>query len=95
MILDTGDELVEFICPRCAHRWTHSYGLVHCERPSGEAEDYFTEEGLRVMSPYTPDGSPPCPRCASSTVGRLVARRPARRRAVDEGGANPVQRSGR
>ncbi|WP_157880004.1 hypothetical protein [Streptomyces natalensis] len=75
MLIETGVELIEFICPRCAERWTRSYELVHSELPSGEVRDYFTADDVRVMSPYTPEGAPPCLRCSWTTVARLVARR--------------------
>ncbi|MBY8889448.1 hypothetical protein K7472_32120 [Streptomyces sp. PTM05] len=74
-------ELIEFICPRCAHRWTRAYDLVHCESPSGEVRDYYGLGGLFVVSPYSPEGAPSCPVCAWRAVGRRAAAR------VAEGGA--------
>ncbi|MGG7569291.1 hypothetical protein [Streptomyces sirii] len=75
MLIETGVELVEFTCPQCAHRWTGAYELLHCELSDGEVRDYFTVSGIKVLSPYAPDGAPSCLRCGSPTVARLVERR--------------------
>lgn len=76
MVVETGVELVEVVCPRCGYRWTRSYEVVHYELASGAVGDYFCAEGLPAASPYAPHGAPRCLRCTWRTVARFLARRP-------------------
>lgn len=75
MVVETGVELVEVVCPRCGYHWTRSYEVVHYETASGAVGDYFSAEGLPAASPYAPDGAPRCLRCAWRAVARFIARR--------------------
>jgi hypothetical protein len=68
-------DLVEFICPRCGHRWEREYDVRHCETPSGEVREYFQIGGVWVLPPYTPAGAPQCVMCGWRVVGRRVGRR--------------------
>ncbi len=78
MLVENDVDVIEFTCPRCGYRWCRPYELVHCELPSGEVRDYYSFNGMRVMSPYNPEGAPGCPTCARRGVATLSARYPRR-----------------
>jgi hypothetical protein len=76
MIIELAVERVEFTCGHCWHRWSLDYDVQYYQDEHGQDWEYFYRDGIGVISPYTPDGAPPCPRCGRRWVGHLLARRP-------------------
>jgi predicted RNA-binding Zn-ribbon protein involved in translation (DUF1610 family) len=75
MNIETGTDLVEFICSRCPARWLREYQVRYCEEPDGEARDYYRWNDLPVLPPYSTEGAVECPQCGTRTTGRLARRR--------------------
>lgn len=75
--------VVESACPGCGHRWRRSYGLVHCEYLYGEVRDYVSLAGVRVASPFNPEGAPARPKWARKALGGPVPGLPVPRRDED------------
>jgi hypothetical protein len=75
MITEMALERVEFTCGKCWYQWSVDYDVQHYRDEQGGWE-YFSRDGLPVVSPYTPAGAVPCPACGRRWVGRLLARRP-------------------
>lgn len=57
-------ERYAFTCVHCHHRWTVDYEVRHVEDGRGHEHDYYSRDGLPVVSPFVP-GGPCCPLCGA------------------------------
>jgi hypothetical protein len=75
MIDEIAVERVRLSCP--AGHWEQEvdYDVVRYGDPDGGWLEHYSVNGVPAMSPYSRDGTPLCPVCGRSTVGKLVARR--------------------
>jgi hypothetical protein len=66
---------VEFRCPESHWEDTVEYDVVLYVDAEGDTLEFFSLDGVPVMSPYTVDGAPFCPVCHRPVPGRPIARR--------------------
>jgi hypothetical protein len=75
MIDEVAVERVRLFCREGHWEETVDYDVVRYADPDGGLWEYYSVNAVPTMPPYTADGTPLCPVCRRSTVGRLVARR--------------------
>jgi hypothetical protein len=75
MITDIAVEEVEFRCRESHWQDCAEYDVVFYTDAEGDTWEFYSLDGVPVMSPYTVDGAPLCPVCRRTVPGRPVARR--------------------
>lgn len=75
MIDEIAVERVRIFCPESHWQQDVDYDVVRYVDPDGGEYEFYSVNGTREMSPYTPDGRPLCPVCGRATAARLLARR--------------------
>ncbi|MBL1094019.1 MULTISPECIES: hypothetical protein [Streptomyces] len=102
MITELALERVTFTCGHCWHEWSTDYDVSRYRDGEGHDWEYFSHDGVTVVSPYTTAGALPCPQCGRRWIGRLLARRPIptppgpqgtpRQEIIDSAGHRPERR---
>jgi hypothetical protein len=75
MIDEIAVERVRLFCPYDHWQQDVDHDVVRYADPDGGLWEFFSVNGIPVMSPYTPDGRPLCPVCRRATAAKLLSRR--------------------
>lgn len=64
-------ERYSFTCVHCRHHWSAEYEVRHVEDGHGHEHDYYSRDGLPVVTPTAP-GGPCCPQCGAHWVSPAI-----------------------
>jgi hypothetical protein len=67
LIKEVAVERYGFTCAGCGHAWSTDYDVQHVEDGHGLTWEYYSLDGIPVLSPTAP-GTLSCPRCGATWI---------------------------